>query len=180
MKSIFSKLPIIVECLMVCVILVFAYELYDLCEMLHKPLLYFIIPTAITIFISMMFRGQEELAKCPEIRKYVLPLCRPYQWVEKLNQKVWKYIHFCEHAQDSHSSCFYPLFSFLPILPINLAVTSTIYIASWGSTISVLWGLFCVVVTFIAVGIFSHSAIELSYRIAAEMTLRLKKNKGNL
>lgn len=175
MKSFIQKLPILVECMLMGVVALFIYEMYDMCQVMHKPIIYFLVPAFFTVFTSIAYRGREQLSESPELRKYILPLCKPYTWIGNLNKRLWNHIPFGKDRHTSYTSVLYPMFSFLPILPINLAITTCVYMSSW-TTISSIFIAICVTgSTFFIVGLISHSAIELSFRLAALVTCQISK-----
>ena len=175
MRSFIRKLPWITEGMTITLVLFFSLEMYELCQILKKPIMFFIVPTAFSILTCMIYRGKEQLAECPELRNYILPVCKPYEWIGSIARQLMNHIPFFKKEYSSTRSVLYPQVSFLPILPINLAVTASIYMCSWDSVSSSVSFIATTFVTFILVGLLSYTTFELSFQIAAIVTLHIKK-----
>ena len=173
-----EKMLLAVDLLIMAVIGYFAGGLYRMMQLSGKPFWLFALLLGLTLGLSVALRFYGQLSRFRWFRRWVAPLCHPYQWLayntaESVRQMASSR-NFC-----TLDSCLYSLFFYLPVLPINLAVSAVIMSISWNTALRALSGLLLAAGTFFIVGIITFYLLECVYQFSSwAMTGYLRHRKG--
>lgn len=151
------------------------YLFHGFSQALHKD-----IWIEIALFFSLAFyasilRNKSELQEVPELNKYVLPVCKPLEWLMSNCHNMWEHIGFLKSdvikINKEQYEKTYPILSVLG----NFMIISYIQIAQWITPMDYVLNLAVMILLFIIGGVISFADLEVSLRLAIKIAIIRKK-----
>lgn len=166
MKNTTEKLFLAVDLLIVAIISYYAAVLHEMMQMSGKPFWLFALLLALTMGLSLALRFYEELSRYRWFRRWVAPLCHPYQWLAYNTRESVRQIAAAKN-RSTRDSCLYSHFFYLPVLPINLAVSTVLLSFPWDTAPRIILSALTAAGTFFITGMITFYLLEIVYQLSA-------------